>query len=605
MQQLNFKKILSKSDFRVAQNCATKLHYLKNGYPSANEGNEYMEYLAEGGYAVGEMATLFYPGGHRIDNRKGIASAIEETKELLKKDNITLFEAAILSNGKVAAIDILEKKGTTVNLIEVKSKGYDSVNPSLRGWKDHLEDIAFQVHVLSEAYPEFTINPFFFVPDKAARTKIEGLNSLFDLREIETHNDFKFFDIVFTGDPELIRKDALMVLVDVSEQVHGLARAIQTNAMTFADSLVKGTKIISPLDKKCFNCEYVSDNGTEKSGYHECWKGIKEPEQHVKDLYHVGTIGGTKEPVVNELIAGGKVSLFDMPVEELKGKRGERQLIQIENTKTNTEWTSAGLKAEISSWKYPLHFIDFETCVTALPFHKNMHPYEMSAFQWSCHTIKSPGADPVHTEWLNTEPKFPSFQFAESLMQQIGYSGTHLMWATHENTTLRNIYNQMEEYGYSNPALKKWLEYVVKFDKNGSGTLIDMNRMALDYYFHPVMKGRTSIKVTLPAVLAANKSERTINWLQNFEDDLSLYVLDEHGHIENPYKHLPQLEISAEAEAVNEGTGAMRAYEDMLFGLNKNKPEVKKAYEKALLRYCKLDTLAMVIIWEHWKNVKF
>ncbi|MDH5382686.1 MAG: hypothetical protein OEW75_17660, partial [Cyclobacteriaceae bacterium] len=134
-----------------------------------------------------------------------------------------------------------------------------------------------------------------------------------------------------------------------------------------------------------------------------------------------------------------------------------------------------------------------------------------------------------------------------------------------------------------------------------SGTLIDMNKMALDYYFHPVMKGRTSIKVTLPAVLTANKSKRTIDWLQNFEKDLSLYALDGMGNIENPYKHLPQLEIAAEAEAVNEGTGAMRAYEDMLFGRNKHNVEVKKAYEQALLRYCKLDTLAMVIIWEHWR----
>lgn len=601
MSRINYKKILSKSDFRVAQSCPTKLHYLKHGYPSCNDGNEYMEYLAEGGYAVGEMATLFYPNGHRIDNRKGIEAAIAETEKLLRQDNVTLFEAAILSNGKIAAIDILEKKGNKVNLIEVKSKGYDSANPSLKGWEEHLEDVAFQTQVLSEAYPDCAITPCLFVPDKAARTSIEGLNSLFELREVEVHNDFKLFDIVFTGDPERIRKDDLMILVDISEQVKGLTRVIKANAKIFSDSLVSGTKIISILDKNCFGCEYVSDEINEKSGYHECWSKVKESEQHVKDLYYVGTIGGIKEPIVNDLIADGKVSLYDMPIDELKGKRGERQLIQIENTKTQTEWESAELKAEINSWQYPLHFIDFETCVTALPFHKNMHPYEMSAFQWSCHTIKSPGTEPVHAEWLNTDPKFPSFKFAESLMEQIGYSGTHLMWATHENTTLRNVYYQMEEYGYSNPALKKWLEYVVKFDKNGSGTLIDMNKMTLDYYFHPVMKGRTSIKVTLPAVLTANKSKRTIDWLQNFEKDVSLYALDKQGNIENPYKHLPQLEIAAEAEAVNEGTGAMRAYEDMLFGRNKHNVEVKKAYERALLRYCKLDTLAMVIIWEHWK----
>jgi hypothetical protein len=295
--------------------------------------------------------------------------------------------------------------------------------------------------------------------------------------------------------------------------------------------------------------------------------------------------------------------MYDIPLDELKGKRGERQLIQIENTRTNKEWASSELRTEIDSWQYPLHFIDFETCTTALPFHRNMRPYEMSAFQWSCHTIKTPGAEPIHTEWLNLDAKFPSFKFAESLMQQLGYSGTVLMWSPHENTTLRNIYYQMEEYGHANPALAKWLEYVVKFDSKGTGTLVDMNKMALDYYFHPVMKGRTSIKVTLPAVLAANKSKRTIKWLENFEQELSILSKDSNGIIENPYKNLPPVDLLESAEAVNEGTGAMRAYEDMLFGLNKNNESIKQAYAQALLRYCKLDTLAMVIIWEHWRKL--
>lgn len=603
MEGINYKKILSKSDFKVAQSCATKLHYLKNGYPSANDGNEYMEYLAEGGYAVGKMATLFYPDGVRVDNNKGIEPAIEETKQLLQQDNITLFEAAVLSNHKIAAIDILEKNGNTVHLIEVKSKGYDSETQSLKGWEEHLDDIAFQKLVLAEAYPDFQITPFLFVPDKAARTTIEGLNALFELKEFEMHNGFKLFDIEFTGDAEKIRQDELMTLVDVSEYINGIERRIKRNADVFVNSLSDGSKITSLLDKNCFKCEY-SVEGKNGSGYKECWAGITETEPHVKNLYHVGTIGGIKEPIINSLITDKKVSLYDMPLDELKGKRGERQLVQIENTRTNNEWAAGELKSEIASWEYPLHFIDFETCTTALPFHRNMRPYEMSAFQWSCHTIKYPGAEPVHSEWLNLEPAFPSFAFAESLMQQIGYSGTPLMWSTHENTTLRNIYYQMEEYNQMIPGLKRWLEYMVKFDSNGSGALVDMNKMALDYYFHPIMQGRTSIKVTLPAVLAANQSKRTVNWLQNFEKDLNLHAVDENGVIENPYKHLPPIELLESAEAVNEGTGAMRAYEDMLFGLNKHNTEIKEAYAQALLRYCKLDTLAMVIIWEHWRNLK-
>jgi len=331
---------------------------------------------------------------------------------------------------------------------------------------------------------------------------------------------------------------------------------------------------------------------------------MPEPELHIRDVYRLGNIKENKESVANALIGEKKLDVDALPEKAFEGVWGERRLIQINNTKAQSEWIARELKEEINSWKYPLHFIDFETCITALPFHKGMRPYEMSAFQWSCHTIKQPGAEPIHSEWLNTDPKFPSFAFAESLMNKVGYDGTLLMWSSHENTTLRNIYYQMEEYNQSIPGLKRWLEYVVKFDKNGAGAFVDMNDLALKYYFHPVMKGRTSIKVTLPAVLAATNSKRTENWLSNFDNGINLLHRGEDGIIENPYKHLPPIDLLENAEKVNEGTGAMRAYEDMLFGISKHQPEIKKAYKEALLRYCKLDTLAMVIIWEHWRNLK-
>ena len=57
----DFSKILFKSDFKVARSCPSKLYYKKNGYPSANDGNKYMEYLAQGGYAVCKLATLHFP----------------------------------------------------------------------------------------------------------------------------------------------------------------------------------------------------------------------------------------------------------------------------------------------------------------------------------------------------------------------------------------------------------------------------------------------------------------------------------------------------------------------------------------------------------------
>ena len=128
-----------------------------------------------------------------------------------------------------------------------------------------------------------------------------------------------------------------------------------------------------------------------------------------------------------------------------------------------------------------------------------------------------------------------------------------------------------------------------------------MNRFTLNHYFHPKMKGKTSIKKVLPAVLQENSSERISQWLENFDTDISLLNKID-GYITDPYGQLPALDIYEEAEFyLKDGGGAMTAYQDILFGLRENNEELLKSYENALLNYCKLDTLAMVIIWEHWR----
>lgn len=593
------QKTLSKSDFKLARNCPTKLYYKKNHYPSLNEGNEYMEYLAEGGYAVGKLAQLLHPSGIRIENEKGLNYALAQTQKELQQKEVVLFEAAFQSGNKVAALDILVKKDNHFEIIEVKSKGFDSDHPKFdSSWTEYLEDIAFQKHLLQEVYPDAEIDCYLFVPDKSMRTNIDGLNTLFELQKHTDEHGFHFFEVLFNGNQEQLLKDDFMVKVDVNGPVNKLLPTIRNAAKKLAFAIAVNEKIQERLNIQCFSCEYNVEG--EQNGYSECWKEMPKAKFPISDVYRLGNLKEENASVANALIDQKKLEVDDLPEKAFEGIWGERRRIQIENTRTKTEWIAPELKAELKTWKYPLHFIDFETCITALPFHKNMRPYEMSAFQWSCHTIPEPGAEPIHSEWLNTEPQFPSFKFAESLMEKVGYNGTLLMWSSHENTTLRNIYYQMEDYGYSNPTLKRWLEYVVKFDKKGTGAFIDMNDLALKYYFHPIMKGRTSIKVTLPAVLAANESLRTLQWLSHFEKEVNLLHYGEDGLIDNPYKHLPPIELLENAEKVNEGTGAMRAYEDMLFGLAKSDPELKKAYEKALLRYCKLDTLAMVVIWERW-----
>ena len=122
-----------------------------------------------------------------------------------------------------------------------------------------------------------------------------------------------------------------------------------------------------------------------------------------------------------------------------------------------------------------------------------------------------------------------------------------------------------------------------------------------------VMFGQTSIKVALPAALKAASSQRIDRWLQA----VNLLDPETGNRPENPYKLLPSLDLPGlESEAsdtdaargVTDGVEAMRAYQDMIYGLNMNAEGHRERVRESLLRYCRLDTLAQVIIWEHWQT---
>lgn len=584
---------LSKSDYILGKSCLTKLYYKKNKYTSSDDTNEYMQYLAEGGYIISKLATLYYPDGIII-NTENLDHAIARTKEYLDNDQCILFEATIHAGDKIVAVDILVKEGDTINIIEVKSKGYSS-EKGLTEFKDQIEDVAFQKLVLAEAFPNAIINTYLFVPNKDKRTKIDNLNSMFYINNRKIQNGFKSFDVTFTGDVNKIIEDDLMIKIDISDEVNQFLGEVKSNSEKFINSLLANAKPAPELSKKCFICEYNVKEG--KSGYGECWENHLLPDHHLKYVYQFSR----KVAYIDDAIKNKSLSMFYIPLDILTGSYRNRQIIQIENTRTGSEWVSNKLRKILDDFEYPLHFIDFETVVTALPYHMNMKPYEMSAFQWSCHSIMKHGDEPIHNEWINTEPEFPSFKFANSLKDHIGYSGTVLMWATHENTTLKNILSQMEEYLYPDKELENWLNYIIRFDK-GESPLVDMNKLTLENYFHPLMKGKTSIKKTLPAVLSSNISARTERWLKEFGSSINLYSQDSQGKIENPYKNLPDIDINDQAVNVSDGTGAMIAYNEMLYRKFKD-TEISKHYEKSLLNYCKLDTLAMVIIWEHWKQL--
>lgn len=619
---------LSKSDFKIASTCAKKLVYKKKYYKTRNDGNEFMEMLAEGGFVVGKLAQLLYPGGKEVSAREGIKFSVKETADLLSTHkNIVLFEAAFLVDDMFVRVDILEKKGNKLSLIEVKARSYDSSDKKCiesSSFREYIEDVVYQFVVMEKALKGkgYSINASLLMPDKAKMNSIEGLAGYFSVEEnggdsgeaeVFPARESAGFSLPvvsfkYDGAPDRddivndLKQKTILTRVNVDAFVAKYKKEILQRARKFTGILVNGVADSDYAPSKgCRSCEFNLGKITEGNGYRECWEELTDTDPHVFDLYLGGAIRSGKGFYIDDLIRNRTVSLYDFDKEKIignkkdPGARAQRQLLQMEYTRRNEEVFLPGMKDALSSLVYPLHFIDFETYSGAIPHHKDMHPYETVAFQWSCHTIVKPGAAPKHTEWINDGNDLPNYKFAESLMEQIGHNGTPLMWATHENTVLRAILQQSGRHGYAKKKTLKWLDDITSDGKEKTGRLIDMNDLALRFYFHPYMKGKTSIKKVLPAVWNHNPLLHTVKYFSKY------YGVNEDGTVKNPYDTLPPISVfgSDEEEVIKDGTGAMRAYHQMFFSKDKREREKLRSL---LLQYCQLDTMAMVIIWKYWND---
>ena len=147
--------------------------------------------------------------------------------------------------------------------------------------------------------------------------------------------------------------------------------------------------------------------------------------------------------------------------------------------------------------------------------------------------------------------------------------------------------------------------------KGGEREMVDQQRMVVNYYYSPYMGGSNSIKDVLPAVL--NESPRLKElYSQPYSGrsikDKIFYEVDENtGKVLSPYKLLDKIghgmpDYETAEETIAEGGTAMMAWSRMQF--DDVSKEKREATFQALLKYCELDTLAMVMIHQHWEYLK-
>lgn len=673
---------LTKSRFKLALSCPTKLYYgtKGNNYEDTNAEDPFMMALAEGGYQVGELAKFLIsdnPIGENISiDQLGYDESLQITGEKRAAGGrVAIAEAAFSFEDLFVRTDLFLEENNTIKLLEVKAKSWDETVEFLktfkRGakagktaidpeWREYMYDIAFQKYVVQKANPTKTVLAYIVLADKTKAASVEGLNQKFKIKrngdriDIEVNENITKADL---GDIPLkqINVDdvcdwiyANKVDIDL-DHPDGEDWTFENLVNYLSEKYTANERLWSnKLGSKCKTCQFKNmeyPNGSKKSGLHECWKKIAHlSDNELTQPFALELWGGLAGPrsILADAISNKKHLLsqldetdFPRSAERLDPTGDaidptKRRMLQVEKSKRQDftpHLDKEGLIELFDSLPTPYHFIDFETTMVALPFHEGRKPYEAIAFQYSYHIMDEKGNIEHKSQYLNFERgAFPNYDFLRALKNDLGgIEGTIFRYHKHENNYLIHLYKQLYAENVNTvPDKEELMSFIREIttptrDTPGelwtpTNNMQDLWDFVVQYFYSLHAKGSNSIKDILPAVIKSSdylrkKYSQPIYATQNIP---SLNLTEPHIWIDeskgmNPYKTLPPIfnekaleEIEAEGNLSNldNGGAAMIAYAYLQFADMTD--EERELYRNALLRYCELDTMAMVMIWEYW-----
>ena len=205
------------------------------------------------------------------------------------------------------------------------------------------------------------------------------------------------------------------------------------------------------------------------------------------------------------------------------------------------------LKEFMDTLTYPLYFLDFETFQQAIPLYDGISPYDKIPFQYSLHYYEEKGGELHHKEFLAIEGEDPRRSLAERLVNDIPMDVCTVAYNMgFEKGVIKNLAELFPDLS----------EHLMNIHDNIKDLMIPFKNR---WYYIGAFHGRYTIKYVLPGL---------------FPDDPSL-----------DYHNL---------EDVHNGGEAMDIYAALP---NMEKEEVEKI-RHSLLKYCELDTYAMVKIYE-------
>jgi uncharacterized protein DUF2779 len=273
-----------------------------------------------------------------------------------------------------------------------------------------------------------------------------------------------------------------------------------------------------------------------------CWQDIPD-----YSIFNISRLNARKKfALYNEgIVTFDQLNLETAPL-------NDNQMMQVKSElEGRTFIDKENINRFIKNLNYPLYYLDFETIGSAVPIYDNTRPYQQLVFQYSLHVQESPDSCISHFEYLaKASPTIdPRANFVNQLIKDCGTSGDIL------------VYN----IGFERGRLNELRELYPQYSKALTHIISRLKDLMLPFqqkwYYTPAMKGSYSIKYVLPALVP-----------------------------ELSYKDL---------EIQNGGTASSIFVQMVQGSLDKNIAQTRQN----LLKYCEMDTWAMVKILEKLQDI--
>ena len=418
---------LSKSRFLSGLQCHKRLHLELYAHDPLPAIDPFTRSLLETGAKVGALARSRFPGGVLIDDDNE-----ERTRLVLADPTVpAIYEAAFTWDDVRIRADILVRvSGDVFDLVEVKSTTWPK--------QEHVWDLAVQLAVLA-----------------GAGVRVH--------RAFLMHLDRSY---VYPGGDYDLRR--LFACADLTEAARERQREVPRHLGAMRAILWNEEPPAIEVGRHCTRprtCPFFDG----------CHDGLP-----TDPLLRLPKGRRLRERLATAGIVGFDDIPLDFPGLSLHQRRA------LEAIRSGERFCDPAIREVLAGVVYPVHFIDFETIMPALPLYPGTRVYDSIPAQWSDHVLHRDGRI-EHREYLYEGQGDPRRPFVVSLLETLGCSGTIVVYSNYEATRLDDLAASLPD--------------VAEAIARAQPRILDLHALIRLHVYDQAFNGSFSLKSVLPALV--------------------------------------------------------------------------------------------------------